>query len=223
MYNFFKKIYRKFFISDLERLAIEWNKIDGDRTLRLDYDFLNQESTVFDLGGYLGQWASDIFSKYQCYIYVFEPSPKFFEKIRLRFKFNNKIKIYPYGLSSKSESLYLSDEGASSSLYKNSKNKYLIKLINFNDFLIESKIKEIDLIKINIEGGEYQLLEHLIQTKTINKINQLQVQFHDFIPDARKKLSVLRDQLSQTHELTWHYNFLWENWVLKERKEIMAI
>ena len=43
--------------------AAQWFKDNGDKTHRLNYN-LNEKSIVFDLGGYEGQWASDIFSKY---------------------------------------------------------------------------------------------------------------------------------------------------------------
>ena len=39
-----------------------WVRDRGDQTLRLDYD-LAAASIVFDLGGYEGQWASDIFGR----------------------------------------------------------------------------------------------------------------------------------------------------------------
>ena len=39
-----------------------WIKHQGDKTHRLNYD-LNEHSLVFDIGGYEGQWANDIFSK----------------------------------------------------------------------------------------------------------------------------------------------------------------
>ena len=48
-------------------MADKWFDIKGDKTLRLQYP-LNEESIVFDLGGYHGQWASDIFNKYMCNI-----------------------------------------------------------------------------------------------------------------------------------------------------------
>jgi hypothetical protein len=40
----------------------------------LEYD-LNADSVCIDIGGYEGQWASDIFGRYGCTIHVFEPVP----------------------------------------------------------------------------------------------------------------------------------------------------
>ncbi len=61
-----------------------WFRDNGDKTLRLNYD-LNQNSVVIDLGGYEGQWSSDLFSKYCCNIYIFEPYQEYVSKIKDRF------------------------------------------------------------------------------------------------------------------------------------------
>jgi len=66
-----------------------------------------------------------------------------------------------------------------------------------------------------IEGGEYDLLEHLIKTKYIKRIKNLQVQFHDFVDQAQERMDNIQKELSKTHQLTYQYLFVWENW---ERK-----
>src|SRR5438477_4586077 len=48
-----------------EKRVIAWREINGDRTLRLSYD-LSENDVVFDVGGYEGQWASDIYAMYGC-------------------------------------------------------------------------------------------------------------------------------------------------------------
>ena len=75
-----------------------WFKINGDKTLRLFYK-LNQDSVVFDVGGYEGNWASDIFSMYLCNILIFEPVESFFNIIKKRFKQNRKINFFKFGLA----------------------------------------------------------------------------------------------------------------------------
>lgn len=39
-------------------------------------------------------------------------------------------------------------------------------------------IDDIGLMKINIEGGEYELLERMIELGIINKVKDIQIQFH---------------------------------------------
>jgi hypothetical protein len=43
----------------------------------------------------------------------------------------------------------------------------------------------------------------------------IQVQFHDFVPDAKALRTALRERLRQTHMESWCYPFVWESW---ERK-----
>jgi len=79
-----------FYISEQEKKVLPWFRDQGDKNLRLNYD-LDENSMVFDLGGYEGQWASDIFSMYCCSIHVFEPVEEFADKIIKRFSKNKKI------------------------------------------------------------------------------------------------------------------------------------
>ena len=70
-------------------------------------------------------------------------------------------------------------------------------------------------MKINIEGAEYDLLEHLIDTGLISNIHNIQVQFHDFVSNAEQRMIMLQKELEKTHGLTYQYPFVWENWRVK--------
>lgn len=192
-----------------------WLKIEGDKTLRLNYE-LNESSVIIDLGGFEGQWASDIYSMYNSNIYIFEPYIPFYTTIEKRFIKNNKIKVFPFGLQSEDNKIELYIDSDKSSLIKNGKSKIsIIELKNAEDFLKQENIKLIDLIKINIEGGEYDLLNHLINSNIIQNIKNLQIQFHDFVEGADSMMPKIRKELSITHSLTYCYDYVWENWKLK--------
>ncbi|MDA2909710.1 FkbM family methyltransferase [Nitrospiraceae bacterium AH_259_D15_M11_P09] len=193
-----------------------WFAAQGDKTLRLDYD-LKANSIVFDLGGHEGQWASDIFSRYTCWIYVFEPVPEFAEAIQRRFLRNNKIKVFPFGLAHQKMTATISVDRDRSSLYRTSPSgSSLVNLRKASEFFNEEGIVGIDLMKINIEGGEYDLLEHLIDSGWVRKIRDIQVQFHDFVPSAESRMRTIQNKLLSTHYLTFQYVFVWENWRSKE-------
>lgn len=72
-------------------------------------------------------------------------------------------------------------------------------------------------MKINIEGGEYQVIPALIDSGFIKNIRDIQVQFHDFIENAMAQRSEIRNRLKETHYLTYDYLFVWENWRLKDK------
>jgi len=208
------RISKKIYKSHKEKMAESWFAIDGDKTLRLNYD-LYPDSVVFDLGGYKGQWSSDIFSKYCCFIYCFEPVESFAKNIESRLSKNDKIKIYQYGLSDENKRVKISNEDNSSSIYRG-KLVEEICLVKATDFMMQHNIKRIDLMKVNIEGGEYDLLEHLIETRFVYNIVNLQIQFHDFVYNAIGRMRSIQDKLDKTHKLTFQYEFVWENWQLKE-------
>lgn len=182
-----------------------------DETLRYSYS-LNENSVVFDLGGYEGEFAQKMFDKYGCNIYVFEPVKEYYEIIEDRFKDISKIKAFHFGLSDKDEksSITLSDNGTSVFLTEGEKEE--ISLKSTANFLNNHNIKKIDLLKINIEGGEFSVLPDLIKNNKIHNINNLQIQFHNFIPNAEKLRNDIRDELCKTHHLTYDYFFVWENW-----------
>ena len=193
----------------------KWQDDQGDQTLRLNY-LLDEDSLVFDVGGYIGNFATDIFCKYNCNIYIFEPVTEFYEKIKARFSNNPKVKVFHAGLSDTFSTAKISVCDTSSSIFKKNSDEMEksqeIKLISVVDFIKDHGIKKIDLMKINIEGGEYSLLDSLIEHNLLDITRYYQIQFQKFIPDAKEKRENIRTELNRTHCLLWDYPFVWESW-----------
>lgn len=190
-----------------------WFESNGDKTLRLNYD-LNENSVVFDLGGYEGTWASDIFCKYGCNIHIFEPYHEYAKNIEERFKKNKRVQVHYYGIAKTEGNLQLAVCADSSSVFKNGNDVIDVKMHEATKFFNDNRIDKVDLMKINIEGGEYDLLEHLIEKQMMTRIENIQVQFHDFVVDAETRMRSIQSKLSQTHYITYQYEFVWENWTL---------
>ncbi|MCZ6611216.1 MAG: FkbM family methyltransferase [Planctomycetota bacterium] len=194
-------------------LALEqWLRDAGDKTLRLHYD-LGPESTVVDIGGYEGQWASDIYAMYRCRIFVFEPVTAYAEAMSCRFAHNDAIRVFPYGLAASTADSEITVNGDASSLFNHGETREIIKLRDAVQCLRgDLELNEIDLMKLNIEGAEFDLLDRVLGEKYHLAIRNIQVQFHDFVEDAQQRRSDIRRRLSETHELTYEYYFVWENW-----------
>lgn len=192
-----------------------WFEVKGDQTLRLNYD-LNSNSIIFDVGGYKGEFAADIFCKYNAQIYIFEPVKDFFLIIENKFLKNEKVIPFNFGLAGQDQKKQINLSDNSSSVYVKGENSEFIQLKSIVDFIITNNINQIDLIKINIEGGEYELLESLIDNGLISIFKNIQVQFHDFLFDnTKERMNKIQANLSKTHEITYQYEFVWENWKLK--------
>ena len=80
----------------------------------------------------------------------------------------------------------------------------------------ELEVDRIDLLKVNIEGGEYEVIPAIIESGDIAKVQYLQVQFHNFVDNATDKRTSIRTHLDRTHMEMWNYEFVWESWKLRE-------
>lgn len=199
----------------------KWFSVNGDGTLRMDYP-LNEDSVVVDLGGYRGQFTYDIYRKYKCNVHVFEPYLSYYKVINGRFKSNEKIKVYDYGVSGKTEDLHIVDSNDGSYLLEsrdvedtNNLKIEDVKVKSFKDAYDEMGVDNIDLLKINVEGAEYDIMQNIFDSGLKSKINNYQIQFHYISPECENLLSNIREELSKTHKQDWNYEWVWENWSLK--------
>jgi FkbM family methyltransferase len=201
--------------SPLQEQMRRWSGVCGDKTLRLEYE-LHEESIVFDVGGYEGQWASDIFGMYACRIHIFEPVEQFADQIRRRFARNHRVTVWSFGLSDRDRTVHMGLDGDASSVFRSGRERVTARLVCFAGFVRKHSTDRIDLMKVNIEGGEYDLLEHVLETGLIGSIGNIQVQFHEgVVSNDRHRMEAIQRRLRETHFLTYQYPYLWENWQLR--------
>ena len=198
-----------------------WFRDDGDSTRLLKHD-LNSDSVVFEVGGYLGNFTEKIHNKFDCRVCVFEPVKDFYTIINDKFKDNDKVSAFNCGLSGENTIVEMNIDkgnGENSTLFERDIIEDLetekITLRRIDDIMVENNIKSIDLLNINIEGGEYDFLQYLVSSPVIYKVKNIQVQFHDFVEKAHTKRSILQAKLFNTHSPTYNYDFVWENWSLR--------
>jgi len=197
--------------------ARRWSNDVGDVYNRLNYPNLTPDSVILDVGGYLGQFSASMLCKYSSNIYLFEPVAKFFNACCFRFNGNNKVKCIKYGLSNRCcpETIYIANDASSIFPIEGSCTE-TIQLITPKKFIADYSINIVDLLKINIEGAEYDLLDYIISHHDIiNKIKNIQVQFHIFVQNAEERRERIITRLEKTHKLTWRYDWVWENWELR--------
>jgi FkbM family methyltransferase len=187
----------------------------------LDYP-LNEDSVVLDLGGYHGDFANNIYSKFNCNVYVFEPYAPFYNMINERFKDNEKIRVFDYGISNQTSDVefFYSNDGSSLAnvkKYSESDNKdiSIVKIKSFHEVYKELNLDVIDLLKINVEGAEYEIIENIFDNGYTKKIKNFQIQFHPEPPGSEESLERIREEFSKTHKQDWNYQWVWENWSLK--------
>lgn len=217
----FKQIYRKILnkLKILKKFLLnpqyyKWVKDEGDSKLQLNYE-LDEDSIFFELGGFDGTYTKLILEKFNPQSYIFEPSKKYFEILNHSIKKKN-VKIYNFGISDENKQAFLSHREDQSRISNNKDIKgELVDLKKLSEFVKEENLEKIDLININIEGSEYEVLDEVINSGLINKIDNLQIQFHKNIKNYRSKRKNIKNRLSKTHNLIWDYKFVWERWEKK--------
>ncbi|MCO4839619.1 MAG: FkbM family methyltransferase [Rhodobacteraceae bacterium] len=176
---------------------------------------IQASSVVFDIGGFQGNWAAEINDRYGGEVHIFEPHPTFAQKIRGRFEGNAAIIPYDFALGSTEGILTLSDDGDASSSFCETGHAVTGRIEPVSRFFANVDIPCIDLMKINIEGGEYDLLPALIAADIMPRIGILQVQFHLYSADDIPRRDAIRTKLAETHSCDWNYDFIWEQWSLR--------
>lgn len=179
-----------------------WQEQDLEH-IRYEYD-LQPNDVVIDIGAYKGEWSTEIYSRYKCRIIAIEPTEYICD-------FKNGTIINMAAGTHKGKMLF-GGRAYCSSIFEPGDHEY--ECFDINGVL--ELYPEIALVKINIEGAEYDLLSHVIGAGLHKRIKNIQVQFHQvagvpygiWYKEIEKKLSL-------THTRNWHYPFCWENWQLK--------
>jgi FkbM family methyltransferase len=188
--------------------STEWYNINGDVTLRLNYPELNKDSIVVDIGARHGDWAIPIRNKYGCNIICFDVIKEFVDHLK-----NIGFTAYNFAILDKNNDQIFGVSDHEASIY-HTDNTFIIKSIDTLDMFKLINSPNIDLLKMNIEGAEYDVIDNLIKYDLLKKISNLQVQFHQ-IENFENRYSRIFDILKQTHEISWKYPFIWENWKIK--------
>jgi FkbM family methyltransferase len=192
----------------------DWNESPVAGQLKTIIHRLNDKSVIFEVGGYRGWWAAQMAEVYDPFLYIFEPVEEFYNAIIERFKSNPKVRVFNFGLANITDSVKFVKDADKSSTHRNGSVYESVELRDIVGFLAEHNIDKVDLININIEGGEYPLLNHILDSG-VTCFGEIQVQFHDFVPNADSLRDEIRTKLSKDYSETYSYPFIWENWKRK--------
>lgn len=214
--GFLYYVVNKYLFKDSQKSNIGfWFYKDGDNKYLCNYP-LNEESIVFDVGGYKGIFSERILKKYQCKLFIFEPVKEYYNYLVEKFKDNQNVKIYNFGLGgeNRSDSINLCDDG--SSMYRETDRKESIRIVDIVDFLNMEKVNNVDLISINIEGGEYELLRRFVENNKLHTFKFIQVQFHTLVKNFEKERDSIVSMILKTHKIGFSFPFLWEGFVRED-------
>jgi FkbM family methyltransferase len=192
------------------RSLLQWKLFRPDRLLYKHC--LHSDALIYDVGGYIGDWTWGMLEKYSCKVYVFEPHPELFKHLSNRFMDSIGVKLHEFALGGKSDRVLLSSAAEGSSIVsRRGADLIQVQLVDIC-YHLRSEGRPVALIKLNIEGAEYDLLERLLWSEESMLAGDFLVQFHLGSPDAEQRYAEIARKLCETHRCVWRYAFLWELW-----------
>ena len=178
------------------KCAAEWygNEYGG---FFVNPDLMTADSIVYSFG--IGKDISfdrTCMKKHGCKVFAFDPTPKSIAYIELQ-QPPALFSFYDYGITDQRSGVvdfYLpaNPRGVSGSLVESDcvdpNNSIQVKMRSFDDITEELGHKHIDVLKMDIEGSEYAVLEKILASNVT--IDQILVEFHDRLFDQENYRSV---------------------------------
>lgn len=176
---------------------------------------LGKDSHVMDVGAHKGAFASVISDKYKCHIHCFEPIESFYGHLVSRFAKNETVSVFNWGLGGSTRDEAFTVKGDMTGKWADQGEAEKVEIRGIGG-IFPRHCNWCDLLKINIEGGEYELLEAILDLGLIRYFGNIQVQFHSIMQlNPIERRDSIRARLAQTHEEMYCENFIWEGWRLR--------
>ena len=145
-------------------------------------DHLDASSTVLDLGSHSGGFAQAMASRFRCDTFCVEPNPALYQVLAA----NPAVSAFNLAVTSRpgSACFYVTENSECSSLIPPKISKTVAEIecqgVTLEALLETIGSKQIDVLKMDIEGQELELLASLGDA-ALDHINQLSVEFHESI------------------------------------------
>lgn len=181
------------------------------------HDFpLAPRATIVDVGAFVGEWSEPVATRYgEARIFAFEPGPPFFRQLREVAEKHPHLTALPYGLGARTQQARLSTlDGPGAAVVGDGERGpgHDIEIRDIDSVFDELGLREVDLLKVNIEGGEYDLFDRLVETDRLVGVDSVLVQFHEWHPNAYRRRRAVRRALRRTHDEIWNYPWVFEYW-----------
>lgn len=182
--------------------------------------WLNEDSIIVDLGANKGEFFIKTKNRYQSRFYLVEPNQSLFDSLntnqpdrKFRVVIAPENKVYSFYNSINDEAGSLNSSMAAQWQLGEMEQ---VQGWTFEDFINETNIKNIDLIKIDIEGEELSLLRNLSLTQ-LSGIKQITCEFHDFMDHAQL------NEVLETISFLKSNNYLVLNFSHKDHRDVLFV
>lgn len=186
---------------------------------RLNYD-LSPDSVVMDIGAHEGWFTEQLNNKFHCKIHAFEPVKVFYDKLCDRFgvgENNKNIRTWPCAIGATSGRVEMGVKGDMTGAFCRQPNDCeFVDMLDIMEVMTLLNIGRASLAAINCEGGEYDLLERMLDTGIITRFDNISVQMHTVVPDYQARCDRIFERLKETHDHVYGAPFIWDGFTLRK-------
>ena len=153
---------------------------------------INKNDIVVDIGACVGAFTYKILSKNPKQIYCLEPDSRFIPTLKNNVEKYPNVTIIPKGISNKDGKSLVSGLYNPDNIFIHN-NVSEIDSIKFNTFVNQNNIKQIDFLKVDCEGGEYDIftIDNLVWIK--QNVKKIVGEWHLETPLQKQQFREFRD------------------------------
>jgi FkbM family methyltransferase len=182
----------------------------------IDASRLSSQATIASFG--LGEDVSfeqSILDAFGCRIYGFDPTPRSIHYVRDHLK-HPKFMHHPVALAPHRGTLRFAlppaaaaDQTSASAVadYRRDGDPGAIEMpcVDLRGALALARISRVDVLKMDIEGMEYDVLEQAMKDRSLEEVQQVLVEFHHFLPglNPEKTRHAIRRLHAAGFEIAW--------------------
>lgn len=155
-----------------------------DIFVKEEYGKIENDSIIVDIGANIGAFSLYCAFFNGCTVYSFEPDKRNFELMLENIRINGlEERIYPFDKA-------VSDISGIKKLYKSISMSHSLNVVSdtyvdvesitLRDILITNDIKKVDYLKLDCEGGEYDILYNT-DSETFAKVKNILLEYHNQI------------------------------------------
>ncbi|MEX1112069.1 MAG: FkbM family methyltransferase [Candidatus Andersenbacteria bacterium] len=175
-----------------------------------EFKALTSQSIAIDCGANVGN-VTALMATSGATVYAFEPDPSPYQVLQKRFRNFPNVHIYQKAVWNKKDRLRLYHHqqaqtdpvrwSVASSLVPEKSNVDrnafdTVETIDIAQFVIDLN-QDIALMKIDIEGVEYDIIEHLLNTGALSRIQHVLVETHEEqLPQLKERAATIKSRVS---------------------------
>ena len=156
-----------------------------------DSSLLHSDSVIIDLGGHKGEFSSEVHEKFDCTAFIIEAMPDLYASIIQK----PKLHTFHYAISDSIGSIqfHVSENPESNSIFSQSTTNagtILVPSITLEAFMNQQGIESVDLLKMDIEGAEFQVVGDCIDS--LKKVDHFFLEYHGKVDQTKQLYTMLQ-------------------------------